>query len=59
MKRLKLNQMENLQGGKASERACFIGGELAAVAFVSGFLVPAVFFYSNGNYCRSSLFGVF
>ncbi len=44
MKRLKLNQMENLQGGKASERACLIGGELAAVAFVSRFLVPAVFF---------------
>ncbi|MFJ1434111.1 hypothetical protein ACILFN_02020 [Capnocytophaga canimorsus] len=36
--------MENLQGGKASERACLIGGELAAVAFVSGFLVPAFFF---------------
>ncbi|WP_392419985.1 hypothetical protein ACF3OE_11395 [Capnocytophaga canis] len=36
--------MENLQGGKASERACLIGGGLAAVAFVSGFLVPAVFF---------------
>ncbi len=43
MKKLELNQMENLNGGKISGRGCFIAGVAAFLSFgIAGGVLPGL-----------------